>query len=160
MHLNRSTRNNPTLALALKAERHARRHLKRNRYKVLATNAILPAGEADIVALTPDRTTLVIIEVKARRLPPDAPPTTTRRPEDALTTRKLNKLKSLARQLIKHHNLPQLPLRIDAIALDYPPLSPTPNSNPTPPSLLTRLRTSLRPEHPLTLRHHKDITRR
>jgi Holliday junction resolvase-like predicted endonuclease len=54
-------------ALGAAGERRAARLLKRNGYSVVDRNVRLPIGEADLVCLAPDRTTIVVVEVKTRR---------------------------------------------------------------------------------------------
>ena len=48
-----------------RGERLAARFLRRHGYRVLAANAKIGHDEADLIALTPDRRTLVVVEVKS-----------------------------------------------------------------------------------------------
>jgi putative endonuclease len=50
---------------ASRGESAAARHLKHHRYRILGRNVRLAGGEIDLLALTPDGTTLVVVEVKA-----------------------------------------------------------------------------------------------
>ena len=76
-------------------------------------------GELDLVALAPDGRTLVVVEVKTRRITettrPNAP-----RPEDALTRTKRKRLVRLARTEAKRRSMERAPLRIDVIAIEKP----------------------------------------
>ena len=50
---------------AARGERLVARYLRRNGYRVLATNLRVGRGEIDIVAETPDRRAIAIVEVKS-----------------------------------------------------------------------------------------------
>ncbi len=104
-------------ALGPRGERVAARHLKRKGYKVLARNAVLKVGEADIVCLAPDRRTIVIVEVKARRTSPDGE---IRYPEDQVGRAKRGKLRQIAAALAKANGWLDRPLRIDVVAVEFP----------------------------------------
>jgi len=102
-------------------ERHAARWLRRRGYRIAGRNIRgegHAAGEADIVAIAPDRETIVIVEVKTRgvcegaasvHLPPEA----------ALTTHKRDTLRTLARELARTHHWGGRPIRIDGVAIEY-----------------------------------------
>ena len=99
-------------------EKLAARHLKQRGCRVVARNLRTKLGELDLVALAPDRRTLVLVEVKTRALRADAsaaPP-----PEAAITARKRKKLALLARQIIASRRWHDRPVRIDVIAIDWP----------------------------------------
>ncbi len=100
-------------------ERLAARHLKKQKYRVLARNARSKMGEIDIVALAPDGRTLVIVEVKTRKAPAVRTPHTPR-PEDALTRDKRQRLLRLAQLEAKQRGMTTSPLRIDVIAIERP----------------------------------------
>ena len=106
-------------ALGAQGERLASRHLKRNRYRILGRNVRTKMGEIDIVALAPDKRTLVIVEVKTRR-PPDVVTPRSPRPEDALTRDKRSRLIRLAQVEAKRRGMQRAPLRIDVIAIAAP----------------------------------------
>lgn len=93
------------------------RWLRRNRYKVIGRNVRTGLGEADIVCLAPDRRTLVIVEVKARRIAPAGHP----RPEESVGAHKQQKLRLVARAIAQRPGLDGRPVRIDVIGVDLPP---------------------------------------
>jgi putative endonuclease len=108
-------------------ERVAARHLKRAGYRVLGRNLRVPMGEADLLAIAPDGETVVLVEVKARRVggPEDAaasaggfvaPP-----PEASITAHKRGKLVEILRHLARANGWTKRPLRIDAVAVEWPP---------------------------------------
>ena len=105
--------------LGTRGERIARRYLRRRGYKSILKNARVPLGEADIVCLAPDEKTIVVVEVKTRRLSKDpekqAPP-----PEANITAHKRRKLVQVTESLAKKHRWTDRPLRIDVIAIDIP----------------------------------------
>lgn len=105
-------------SLGRRGERAAARLLRRRGYRVLARNARVPMGEADLVCLAPDRTTVVIVEVKTRLLKPDefdAVP-----PEANITSHKRAKLAKIARHLIRTNGWHERPVRIDVVAVEWP----------------------------------------
>jgi putative endonuclease len=113
-------------------ERLAARHLRKSGYRVLGRNLRVPMGEADILALAPDERTVVLVEVKSRRVAPIvagtqsvgtsatagfvAPP-----PEASITAHKRAKLVSIMRHLARANGWTDRPVRIDAIAVEWPP---------------------------------------
>ncbi len=104
-----------TQRLGRAGEKHAARHLRRSRYRILARNLRTRVGELDIVALAPDRTTLVFVEVKTKAFNPAAPP-----PEAQITHKKQRKLIQLVEQFAAQRGWRDRPLRIDVIAIDWP----------------------------------------
>lgn len=110
-----------TRALGAKGERAAVRFLRAHAYKILARNLHLKHGEIDILALDPNRETLVVVEVKTRRA---TNPNSPRRAEDNITAHKKRKLLSLARSVARSKKWGgggARPIRIDVIAVEYPP---------------------------------------
>ncbi|MCA9287169.1 MAG: YraN family protein [Phycisphaerales bacterium] len=107
--------------LGQRGERAAARHLKRAGYRVLARNLHLANAEADIVALTPDRRTVVVVEVKTRLLSTAHPP-----PEASITARKQAALVRLAQAIASRTRRRRPPgsaprgIRIDVIGVDWP----------------------------------------
>lgn len=94
----------------------ASKHLRSRGYRILMHNARTRAGELDLVALAPDRETVVVVEVKAKivRAGSDAPP-----PEASVTARKRRKLILLTDQLRARKGWTDRPVRIDVIAVDF-----------------------------------------
>lgn len=109
--------------LGPRGERIAARMLRRKGCRVLERNVRLPIGEADLVCLGPDRRTIVIVEVKARRIDPPAPGAGSpeRRPEAAVGVAKRRKLVRIAEVLARRRGWTDRPLRIDVVAVDIPP---------------------------------------
>lgn len=100
-------------------ERLAARYLKRHGYRVLLRNHTTRVGEADIVCCGPDGRTIVVVEVKTRarvRGDTSSPP-----PEASITAHKRRKLLQVARVLRSERGWEDRPLRIDVIAIDWPP---------------------------------------
>lgn len=93
-------------------------HLRRLGYRIVRRNAVTPRGEADILARTPDGSTLVVVEVKARRVGLN-PRSDTRPPELALTAAKRRRLRGIASHLARA-NAPT-PVRVDLIAVELRP---------------------------------------
>jgi putative endonuclease len=100
-------------------EKLAARLLKREGYLILGRNVRVPMGEADIVAVTPDRLTVVIVEVKTRRTGDGDLPPEQRAPEASVTAEKRGKLALIARHLARANRW-KLPPRIDVIAVEWP----------------------------------------
>lgn len=98
-------------------ERLAARFLKQNGYRVRAMNLRFKHGEIDIVAIAPDQRTIVVVEVKARRVSESShqPP-----PEAAITAHKSRQLLMLTHKLLSANKWTERPARIDVIAIDWP----------------------------------------
>lgn len=106
-------------ALGLKGEREAAGFLKTRGYRILQRNVRLTIGEADLVCLAPDRATVVLVEVKCRIRPAGGGPLH-HRPEDAITADKRRKLAAIGRRLIRANGWQDRPVRIDAVAVEWP----------------------------------------
>lgn len=91
-------------------EKIASRFLAQNGYRLIFKNFRSPFGEVDIVAI--DKDTLVFIEVKTRRGHAYGTP------EEAITPRKLNKIRRVGEYIT--NRCPNLPKkeRIDLAAVD------------------------------------------
>lgn len=89
--------------------------LKSAGYRVLERNAVTPRGEADIVAKTPDDVTLVVIEVKARRVGGNAR-SDSMPPEASLTSEKRKRLRGIAAHLATANGCAT---RVDLIAVEF-----------------------------------------
>jgi putative endonuclease len=96
-------------------EKQARKHLKRNGYRILARNLRTRLGEIDIVAEAPDRRTVVVVEVKTILADEVA---SAYRPERKVNRQKRRKLTRLADQLIRKYRLQDRPVRFDVIAIE------------------------------------------
>jgi putative endonuclease len=108
--------------LGPRGEREAARCLERKGYRVLDRNVRVPVGEADLLCLTPDGRTLVVVEVKARRLAAGETPgqRAARRPEDAITRRKQLKLARVTESVAHRRGWSARPVRIDVVAVEFP----------------------------------------
>lgn len=107
----------PSARRGSRGEKLARKHLRRSRYRILGRNVRTPAGEADIVALAPDKKTIVIVEVKTRALSRGRLPASGER---AITADKKRRLIRVTRLIALQRNWADRPLRIDVIAIDEP----------------------------------------
>ena len=92
------------------SEALAVRHLKRQGYRIVAQNYRNRLGEIDIVAK--DRSTLVFVEVKARRTPRFGPP------KAAVTPQKQRKLSMVALAYLKETGQSEAAARFDVVAID------------------------------------------
>jgi putative endonuclease len=102
-------------------ERAAAKLLRRAGYRVLARNVKVPGGEADLVCLAPDRRTVVIVEVKARRRgASEALLSETTPPEASVHAEKRRNLARIARTLARINGWTGRPLRIDIVAVEGP----------------------------------------
>lgn len=102
-----------TKALGARGEQLAAAHLRRQGYRVLARNARVPFGEADLVCEGPDGRTIVLVEVKTRA---DADGVWT--PEHSIDRPKRAKLTRILRHLVKANRWHDRPARIDVIAIE------------------------------------------
>ena len=118
--------------LGRKGEACAARFLTKRDYRIIAENAITKAGEADLIALAPDRQTVVLVEVKTRIR--GTPTSADLPPELSVTARKRRTLIKIAHLLRRLNNWTDRELRIDVIALEFE--SATDNA-------------------PMTIRHHE-----
>jgi putative endonuclease len=103
-----------------RGEDAAARYLKRKKFKVLARNVRVRFGEADVLCLAPDRRTVVVVEVKSRRVEsaedrPYLPP------EASITREKRRKLTAVLMHLARTNRWHDRPLRVDAVAVEWPP---------------------------------------
>jgi putative endonuclease len=106
--------------LGPRGEREAVRLLRRGGYRVIARNVRVPMGEADIVAMAPDRRTWVVVEVKTRRVGDDGRPASAehRPPEMSVHAEKRRKLVAITRHLARANRWKAV--RIDVVAVDWP----------------------------------------
>ena len=117
--LTTGTQNAPR-ELGKRGEDAAAKRLRSRGYRIIERNAVVPMGEADIVAEAPDGRTIVIVEVKSRRRANGQPVrSAVTPPEAAITRRKRAKLTSIARHLARANGWIDRPVRIDVIAVEY-----------------------------------------
>ncbi len=107
-------------ALGRRGERAAVRFLRRAGYRMLGRNVRSRLGEADVVCLDPDGRTIVIVEVKSRRVPgsdgaPDQLP-----PEASVGVEKSRKLREITRAIVRANRWRDRPVRIDVVAVEWP----------------------------------------
>ncbi|MEN1705422.1 MAG: YraN family protein [Planctomycetota bacterium] len=99
-----------------RGEQVAARYLRRRGFRVLGRNVRVGVGEADVVCLSPDGRSLVIVEVKARTASAGS-----RRPESQVGRAKQTKLLQVARAVQRRFG-PRLRsakgLRIDVVAVE------------------------------------------
>ncbi len=108
--------------LGRRGERAALRFLKRAGYRVLGRNVRSRLGEADAVCLDPDGRTIVIVEVKCRRIPADADLAARRLPPEAnVGVEKSRKLRDLATAITRANRWHDRPRRIDVVAVEWMP---------------------------------------
>lgn len=93
--------------LGIAGEQMVAKHLKKQKYKIIATNYTCPVGELDIIAM--DKDTYVFIEVKTR--------TSFKYglPRDAVDEHKRRKIERLAQYYMNLHNLNNSLARFDVI---------------------------------------------
>ncbi len=104
----------------------AARHLRRKGYRVLGKNLRVRVGEADVLALDPDGTTIVLVEVKTRRVreanPGAAQPTgagmVAPPPEASVDHAKQAKLRAVLSCLISANGWHNRSVRIDVVAIE------------------------------------------
>lgn len=99
--------------LGQRGEDAAAAFLLKLKYRILHRNYSIAGGELDIVALTPERT-LVIVEVKTRENE------TLVRPEQAVDRAKQEQLFRIAAAYIKRYHLQNDPVRYDIVGVIWP----------------------------------------
>ena len=100
-------------SLGYKGENVAAKWLKKRGYKLLHQNYKIGDDEADLIAIDPDGSTVVIVEVKTRS---DNEPA----PESSINRKKQFNLSRLASRLSKRKEFSGRPFRFDAIAIVWP----------------------------------------
>lgn len=104
----------------------AAKYLKKSGYKIIGVNLKVPIGEADILctAPAPNTRTVVLVEVKSRRLGDDGSGPF-KAPEASITQHKREKLQAILRHLDHANNWSATgrPTRIDTIAIEWPATS-------------------------------------
>ena len=103
--------------LGARGESAAARHLRKAGYRIVSRNARRSMGEIDLIAETPERDTLVVVEVKSRVV--DAGGGDERSPERAITRAKARTLASLARDLARLPASRGRGIRVDVVAVEF-----------------------------------------
>lgn len=106
-------------ALGRSGERAAARKLRKAGYRVLRRNVQASMGEMDLVCLAPDGRTIVFVEVKTRRIS-EAGRSSGFAPEVAIDPGKRRRLVALSQSLARRWGWTDRPLRIDAVAVEWP----------------------------------------
>ena len=101
-------------------ERLAAKHLRKSGYRVVGCNLRVPMGEADLLAIAPDGETVVLVEVKTRRVQVEPGAFVSPPPEASITAQKREKLVAILRHLARANGWWKRSLRIDAIAIEWP----------------------------------------
>ena len=100
-------------------EQAAEQELKRLGWEILARNARVPMGEADLLGRDP-KGVYVVVEVKTRVRARDASSKSlTVSPFASVTARKRAKLRAIARYLAKQNGWPINRVRVDAVAVEF-----------------------------------------
>jgi putative endonuclease len=100
-------------------ERVAARFLKRAGYVILTRNAQAGGVEIDLLAIAPDRTTIVVVEVKTRA-GRSAAATSAFRGETAVDPEKQRRLARAARAIARRPDAQGRTVRVDIVAVDFP----------------------------------------
>jgi putative endonuclease len=107
--------------LGKRGERLAARTLKKAGYRILGRNVRLRVGEADLVCLAPDRTTIVVVEVKTRgRGEGLSAMGQAIAPEASVHAAKRRKLVAVSRALARANGWEARCIRIDVVAIEWP----------------------------------------
>lgn len=106
-----------TKVLGRKGEQAAAAYLVSQGFRIIQTNVVLAAGEADLIALDPDQETYVIVEVKTRARRSGQPlQSALTPPEAAITAHKRSKLRQIAAHLKRTNHWTRT--RVDVIAIE------------------------------------------
>ncbi len=95
--------------LGKKAEKAARKSLKKQGYKILTTNFEIKDAEIDIIAKRKD--VLVFVEVRSKTTPAII------NPADTVTPPKQKKIIKAARKFVSQYHVRNLAIRFDIIAI-------------------------------------------
>ncbi len=99
----------PTSIVGKKFEKVAELYLKKNKFKILATNFSAPCGEVDIIAKDKTDGYIVFVEVKYRTTALYG------RPIEAINAEKVRKIHMTSQVYLKLHGWLDKPIRFDAI---------------------------------------------
>jgi putative endonuclease len=100
-------------SLGNRGERLAGRWLKRRGYRILSRNLRQGHDEIDLLALAPDRHTVVVVEVKTRR-------DSAIHPTINITPTKMHRLTRSAARLLRQPAFAGKAIRFDVIAITWP----------------------------------------
>ncbi len=100
-------------------ERLAQRWLKRRGYRTIGRNLRLGSDEIDLLMWSPDRKTLVIVEVKTRVLPQGSNAQEIN-PLDSMTPVKRARQVRAGRQLMRHPLAQDHAIRFDVVSVRLP----------------------------------------
>lgn len=103
-----------TRRLGERGEREAAAFLKRAGFRILDRNVVVPMGEADLVAESPEGA-IVIVEVKSREVGDARHPP----PEAQVDQRKRRKLRAILAYLTAANGWEGRARRIDVVAVDW-----------------------------------------
>ncbi|MFM9996310.1 MAG: YraN family protein [Phycisphaerales bacterium] len=108
-------------------ERAAARFLRRAGYRVLARNVRSRLGEADLVCLDPDGRTIVIVEVRSRRLSADPAVRAAELPAEAsVRAAKTDQVRRVAAAVQRSNGWLDRPMRLDLVAVEWAGDAPEP----------------------------------
>lgn len=108
-------------ALGAMGERFAARFLRRRGFRILARNARLKQGEADIVCECPQRRDIVIVEVKTRLRGTDRSLLGELvAPEASVVEKKRRTLASISQTLARSNGWTRRRVRVDVVAIEWP----------------------------------------
>lgn len=105
-------------AIGRRGERAAARFLRRRGFRVLGRNVRSRRGEADLVCLDPDGRTIVIVEVRSRRLPAH-PDRRDLPPEASVRSAKIEQVRRVAATIRSSNGWLDRPCRIDFVAVEW-----------------------------------------
>ena len=107
--------------LGQRGEAAAAKYLKKQGFRIIARNSRHRVGEIDLLAESPERDAIVVVEVKARVVEPGDEDR--RLPARAITAAKGRKLASLAKSvhssITKKQGLGDRRIRIDVVAVEF-----------------------------------------
>lgn len=105
--------------LGREGERRAASFLRKAGYRILARNVRVRAGEADLVCRDPDASSIVIVEVKTRRIADGlSPGGVAAAPEASITAHKRRKLSQVVRALVRANRWHDRAIRVDVVAIE------------------------------------------
>lgn len=135
-------------------ERAAERFLRKNGFRTLGRNTRIAGGELDLVMLGPDRLTVVVVEVKAKRSRGEGGPP----PEANITRAKRAQLSRLTDALRRSKGWLDRPIRIDVVAVEFEPAGDKENrASPWPRRLVEVVGRWVRPGPKVVdLRHYPN----